>query len=221
MIHGAAGSWRNFRYQLEHFRGDHHVVGVDLRGHGQSPWIRDSSIDDFYADLEELFLDLTQERPAALLAHSFGGYLATRLTITHPERVRGLALLNTAGNIPRSFSYQLLKLITPLADFVARPDSPIAAGTAVCQELLGGILQDWDCWPLYPLIPCPTLMLLGRMDPLIPLHLGKKAASAIPNCQLEVVPGGHVSMWEMPQRVNLILREWLRSLPLPAALPGS
>lgn len=209
MVHGAAGSWRNFRYQLEHFRGDHRVVALDLRGHGQSPWVRDSSIHDFYSDVEELFLSLG-DRPATVVAHSFGGYLATRLATTHPDLVSRLVLLNTAGNIPRTLSYQLLKLVTPLADFVARPDSPIAAGSAVCQELLGRILQDWDCWPMYAKVQCPALLMLGQMDPLIPVQLGRKAAEAMPACDLQVIPGGHVSMWEMPQRVNQSLRTWLK-----------
>lgn len=212
MVHGAVGSWRNFRYQMEHFRGDHHVVGLDLRGHGQSPWIKDSKLEHFYSDLEEVFLDVTQNRRAVVLAHSFGGCLATQLAARHPERLGGLALLNTAGNIPRNLSYQLLQLFTPLADFVAKPENPITAGSDVCNTLLRGVLREWDCWPLYPQLQVPTLVLLGQMDPLIPLKLGKKTAAAIPGAQLCIVPGGHVSMWEMPQRINQALRDWILTL---------
>lgn len=209
MVHGAAGNQSNFSPQMKALCDRYRVVALDLRGHGRSPWPEPRpSIDDFYSDLEE-FLDWMPEK-FSLVAHSFGGYLSTRLAATHPERVRHLALLNTAQSIPRTFSYRLLELITPGADMVHRPEAFIAANTEVCKHLLGEVLQNWDCTPYYSKISMPRLTVLGALDPLIPLVLGKESAKALGGT-VQILPlGNHVCMHEAPAQVNTWLLDLLK-----------
>ena len=209
MVHGGAGSWRNFRSQIQELSRDFQVFGLDLRGHGNSPWVPGSNIDDFYDDVEEFALTLPG--PLSVVAHSFGGYIATRLTVTHPAHISRLALLNTAGHIPQGLSYKLLNLLTPVANLVAHTEGLIAAGTDVCKGLFAGVLQSWNCWDWYPRIRVPTLVILGKLDPLIPLQLGNQMAQAIEGARVEIMPGGHVSMVEYSDRVNGLLREWAQT----------
>lgn len=207
MVHGAAGNQSNFVPQMRALRDRYRVVAVDLRGHGRSAWPDPKpTIDDFYADLEE-FLDWMPER-FSLVAHSFGGYLSTRLAATHPGRIRHLALLNTAQSIPRGISYRLLEFMTPGADFVHRPESFIAANTEVCKHLLGDVLQTWDCTPFYGKIQIPRLTVLGALDPLIPLALGQESAKALGGSVYVLPLGHHVCMHEAPGQVN----NWLLDL---------
>lgn len=208
MVHGAAGNQRNFLPQMKALSDRYRVVAVDLRGHGRSPWPDPRArIDDFYADLEEL-LDWLPER-FSLVAHSFGGYLATRLTATHPDRVRHLALLNTARSIPRGLTYRMLEVMTPGADLISGPEGFIAANTEVCKHLLRGVLQDWDCTPHYEHIKIPRLTVLGALDPLIPLDHGLASARALGGAVQTLPLGAHVCMWEAPAQVNAWLSELL------------
>ncbi|MBT9586625.1 alpha/beta fold hydrolase [bacterium] len=208
MVHGAAGNQRNFLPQMKALGDKYRVVAVDLRGHGRSPWPNPkATIDDFYTDLEEL-LDWLPPR-FSVVAHSFGGYLGTRLAATHPGRVRHLALLNTARSIPRGLTYRMLEVMTPGADFVAGPQGFIAANAEVCKHLLGEVLQQWDCTPYYDKIDVPRLTVLGALDPLIPLDHGQQSARALGGAVHTLPLGAHVCMWEAPAQVNAWLGELL------------
>lgn len=72
------------------------VVLYDLRGHGLSEQPRDGysgadMADDLAALVDALALP---ERQVVVVGHSFGGYVALRYALRHPERVRGLVLLD-------------------------------------------------------------------------------------------------------------------------------
>jgi pimeloyl-ACP methyl ester carboxylesterase len=72
------------------------VLLYDLRGHGKSDrpeggYTVAEQIDDLIALLDALGLS---DRPLELVGNSFGGLLATAFTLRHPERVRGLTLID-------------------------------------------------------------------------------------------------------------------------------
>jgi pimeloyl-ACP methyl ester carboxylesterase len=72
------------------------IVAPDLRGHGESAWADPPaySIDDFGDDLHAVVVALTTG-PIALAGHSMGGRIAVWYAARRPERVRGLALLDS------------------------------------------------------------------------------------------------------------------------------
>lgn len=93
MIHGVSGNAHNFDPLAPLFRGNHHVLALDLRGRGDSDWAKDKSYEytDYVADLDGLLGALTIERPI-LLGVSMGGAVAMAYAGTHPEKVSGLVL---------------------------------------------------------------------------------------------------------------------------------
>jgi len=71
------------------------VVVYDRRGYGQSTGpIRTQPVRDDAADLAGL-LEETDRYPAHVIAHSYGGAVAFRLALDHPEMVRSLAVHET------------------------------------------------------------------------------------------------------------------------------
>jgi pimeloyl-ACP methyl ester carboxylesterase len=64
--------------------------------------------------------------------------------------------------------------------------------------------------PDLPRILCPTLVLTGREDRVVPLAAHQEMADKLPNSRLMVVEHcGHLSAMEQPEIVSHALRDWL------------
>lgn len=160
-----------------------------------------------YADIELVAASLPQ--PFHLAAHSFGGYFAVRLAATRPEWVRSLLLMNTASHIPSGLAMRVVGLASPLTEFLSSPEGLLSTGGDTTRFLIEQLVPEWDCEPYYAQICCPTLVVLGGLDPLVPLALGKESAGRIQGAVTKVLPVGfHIAMWEQPRR----LAEWFREL---------
>ena len=85
LVHGGRDHARTWDRVAEAFRDDHHVVALDLRGHGDSDWAVGSRYGepDFVPDIVRL-VELLGGR-AALVAHSFGGEVSSVAAGTYPE----------------------------------------------------------------------------------------------------------------------------------------
>ena len=66
------------------------------------------------------------------------------------------------------------------------------------------VLRDLRRWEL------PAAVIVGSRDPLTPPKFSRALAAALPNAELEIVPGaGHQLMLERPDEVNDMLRSLL------------
>lgn len=75
------------------------LVLYDLRGHGKSEQPPTGYTgEDMAADLAAIVEALGEER-VFVVGHSFGGYVALRYAADHPERVRGLVLLDAQSGV--------------------------------------------------------------------------------------------------------------------------
>ena len=76
-----------------------HVVAPALPGFGGSASLpqQASTLAGFAAWLAEFFDALEITQPALIMGHSFGGGVAIVFAHNHPERVRGLVLINSIG----------------------------------------------------------------------------------------------------------------------------
>jgi pimeloyl-ACP methyl ester carboxylesterase len=97
MLHGWGASLYMYRHALERFpAAGIRTIAVDLRGYGLSdkPFANDSySLKTYCSDLDAV-LDALELRATALVGQSMGGGLALRYTLTSPERVSKLGLIN-------------------------------------------------------------------------------------------------------------------------------
>ena len=104
LMHGGRDHSRTWDRIAEAFRDDHHVVAPDLRGHGDSDWAPGSQygVPDFIPDLVRLIE--TVGGHAAVMAHSFGGQVATLTAGTYPELFSAfIAVEGTSSNQPAEF----------------------------------------------------------------------------------------------------------------------
>jgi len=95
LIHGLGSRPEHWLGTARLLARRHHVVLVDLPGHGLSEMPHPFSLDRAVDAMEQALDDETSE-PVILVGHSVGGLIATRMALDHPERVRGLVLVETA-----------------------------------------------------------------------------------------------------------------------------
>ena len=96
-VHGLSGAWQNWLETLPHFARTHRVIALDLPGFGASPmppWeISIPSYGRFVRD----FCERVGVDRCSLVGNSMGGFIATEVAITDPERVDELTLVSAAG----------------------------------------------------------------------------------------------------------------------------
>lgn len=97
-LHGVTSTHQDFGPLAEAARGHFKVVAPDLRGRGGSsdisgPWGMDSHVSDVIA-----ILDAEGIERGVLVGHSMGAFVAVLAAVQHPDRIRGLVLVD--GGIP-------------------------------------------------------------------------------------------------------------------------
>ncbi|WP_369075876.1 alpha/beta fold hydrolase [Pseudonocardia halophobica] len=85
-LHGVTGHGLRFRPVTEALPALR-WLGVDLRGHGRSPWAPPWNLEQHVADALGV-LDAHGVERAAVVGHSFGGAVATHLARTRPNASR-------------------------------------------------------------------------------------------------------------------------------------
>jgi pimeloyl-ACP methyl ester carboxylesterase len=180
---------------------------------------------------------LTQAPPRfALAGLSLGGYIAFAIMRLAPERVGKLALLNTSArpDTPEqtAASYALISMAESgrLGEVTEALAKRYLHRTRWTDEALRGVLREMaadtgadafvrqeraiiarpDSRPLLAAIRCPTLVLAGDGDELIPRDHMDEIAGGIAGATFVVVPEcGHLSTLERPEAVNAALAAWL------------
>lgn len=209
---------------------DHDVAVVDLPGYGRSgPPV---GLDDpaRIADLLAGWLDALGWPTAVVMGTSLGGWFALELALAHPDRVSALVLCDAAGlQVPQDYllslfvegraaerTEQLIRqaLVGRLAPADRDLDSmPPAVAAAILgpfvQSLAAAAATSWHPATANPRVlgrlgevSCPTTVLWGERDALIPLAHGRLLAAGIPGARLLVVAGaGHLLALERPEVV--------------------
>ena len=96
LIHGFPLSREMWVEQLKAIGSTYRVIAPDLRGHGESECPDGAyTMDEMADDVVELLDRLEVREPVVLGGLSMGGYVALSLVVRHPERVRGLILIDT------------------------------------------------------------------------------------------------------------------------------
>ena len=97
LLHGLAGSTRNWCEVLPGLVERYLVVAVDLPGHARSGRLPGGATTADFADAAVAVLEAEGVDRALVAGHSFGGLVALRLAQKRPDLVRGLLLASPAG----------------------------------------------------------------------------------------------------------------------------
>ncbi|RMX03012.1 alpha/beta fold hydrolase [Corticibacter populi] len=179
----------------------------------------------------------------ALAGLSMGGYIAFEMLRQAPERVAGLAILNSSARPDSAEASQKrlrmielarqgkLALVTELnfprsvhprraADSGLRSlarDMAEDTGVDAYVRQQHAIMQRADARPTLAAIACPSLIVVGDQDQLTPPELAAEMAAGIPGAELRTIADcGHLSTLEQPEAVTAVLLDWLQRRVLPA-----
>lgn len=124
LVHGMRDHVRNWDRVAERLVDHFAVYAIDLRGHGDSPWVYGSqySVVDFTADVAAL-VDHLDRKPITILGHSLGGAIALQYSGVFPEHVRRVISVEGLGPPimePRSASRRMREWITHIRDLEKR-----------------------------------------------------------------------------------------------------
>lgn len=98
LVHGYTSSLESWDAWMKALSGQYHVVAIDLPGHGltRAPAGYEAS-PQAYADLIEQFAAKQGLKEFVLVGESMGGWAAWEYALKHPERLRGLVLVDASG----------------------------------------------------------------------------------------------------------------------------
>src|SRR3712207_1203420 len=98
-LHGITAQHRAFNALARHLASSRSLVGLDLRGRGDSAKPDSGYGLETHARDVIRVLDHLRLESAVIVGHSMGGFVALESALTYPDRVRAIVLLD--GGWPR------------------------------------------------------------------------------------------------------------------------
>jgi valacyclovir hydrolase len=200
---GALGTGASdFEHQLPFFSENYHVIAPDPRGYGQSrPPQRDYPLDFYQRDAEDMLalMSALGEPAFHVFGWSDGANIATLMAIHAPERVCKLVVWG--GN---SFlSAEEVAAFEAMRSLSSWSPREVAALRQVYGDSLEALWESYvdGLGRLYAAggdiyrselarVQCPTFVLHGGLDPLVPSFHPRVISEGIPNARLHVFPEG-------------------------------
>lgn len=184
---------------------------------------------------------LLQEAPEefALVGTSMGGYVALEVMRQQPERVKALALVSTSARADTPEQAEARRRQSQLVEdghFEALVDAAFPGVVAARHESDEGLLAIWrtmaaavgpdaflrqqhatlhraDSRALLSTIRCPTAVIHGADDRLIPIDAARETAVAIPDARLTVIEdAGHLLFHEQSAATASAVTELLEQI---------
>ena len=218
--------------------GRYRLVALDWRGFGESEITNGISTMELFAGDVAGLMDALGIQNAILCGLSMGGYAAFAFLRKYPQRVAGLILADTRPgadtpeaqanreNVAQIAETQGTGAIADLqvprliSEYTRRHHPEVEArvrqlideatprGIAAASR---GMAQRADSTELLGGITCPTLVIVGEQDALIPPVVTQDYASRIPGAQFAVIPqAGHLSNLEQPEAFLQAIGGFLR-----------
>ncbi len=233
LIHSLALSGQMWNEIIAQLAKDAEILVYDCRGHGQSerrpgPY----SVELFADDLAAVF-ETCGWSSAAVAGCSMGGCVAQAFAAAYPERVRGLALIDTTAwygptapkdwkargarpaqeGFPSMVEFQLSRWFS---DRFRRSHPQVTeeitqiflANTPACYQAACEMLGNADLRAALRGFRMPVSVIVGEEDYATPVAMAEHLHENIANSTLTVIPGArHTTPVECPEEIAALLRD--------------
>jgi len=239
LLHAFPLSSEMWKLQLNNLGEIARVITPDLPGLGISPLQMTPSISKMAMELAGFLDALKIREPIILAGLSMGGYVALEFMRQFPQRVKGLGLFSTkAGADSLETREKRLKTIQHIQSDGLEPfaqsllssllgNTTLEAKPEVVKEVTRLILgnkrdgvtasllamaERRDSTDILSRIDCPTLIMAGREDTMIPVSEAEAMQKKIPGSQLELFSkAGHLINLEQPEEFQSIFEDFIDS----------
>jgi pimeloyl-ACP methyl ester carboxylesterase len=238
LLHGFPSNSFAWRPVAERLADHAHSVAIDTVGFGYSTRTPRHGLDpDSHVDRVVRVMDALGIQRADVAGHSFGGGLAQRFAVRHPERLRRLVLVAPVdasrrlplsdGSLVSLFGAMLLPGLA--RRIVARAMRGVASGSGLSAEEIARGYVDPLLLPgtrrvlrrfvravaaaegIDPSrIAAPTLVIVPERDRIVAPWVQRALAARIPGARLAEIPGaGHTVQMERPDEVAGLMAAFL------------
>lgn len=114
-VHGLGGARLQWMPTARKLMGDHRVVMLDLPAHGETPMPDPFSLNACAMALDQALAKQKAES-TVVVAHGLGGAIALAVAKAHPERLRGLILIDASLKPPMAIPDQQKKAFLDFMD---------------------------------------------------------------------------------------------------------
>ena len=240
---GAGRTWHV--HQVPAFlAAGYRAITFDNRGIGATESADGFGIEQMVADTAAL-IEKLDAAPLRIMAASMGAFIAQELMLARPELVRAAVLMATRGRDDRTRDFFRAAERDLAESGVALPasyEAKVRLLESFSPKTLNDerAVRDWidmfTIWPTkstpglrchldvapqgnrlpaYRSITVPTLVIGFADDVVMPPHLGREVADALPNCRyLQIRDAGHLGFIEQPQAVNAAALEFFAARPV-------
>ena len=241
LVHGFAGYIYTWRHLIPLLTDYYTVYAYDVLGFGFSDKPPDGEYDmgphgEFLID----FMDALEIPSATLIGHSMGGIISAYASITTPEKVDALIMIepgfyNDPGPAFLNYMFFPLDRIMSRQFYTRSMRERFFMGSFYNKSLVTDEIIDAYMIPTrtpnaleamtqmmrtvglkpYPgvteHITRPTLLVWGERGPDDPLEHAKRITSEVKDCKLATVPeSGHYIQEEKPEMLAQIIRDYLQ-----------
>lgn len=234
-IHGFLESSKMWDSVLPYFDLKKYTVfTIDLPGHGDSPVYEKANNLETLAELVFEFIKLQKADKLSIIGHSLGGYVALAFAEKYPDILQKMILLNSTSlsdsdvrkkdrnraiellkKHPQAFKSMAVKNLF-LPETHQKYKSEINKAAEVAQEcktealisITEAMRDRRDRSDILNQLSSQSLLIFGDQDQIASL---KDMEPVIEKYDLNtaVLPGGHMSLIEHPQKVIQLIKEFL------------
>lgn len=231
-------AFANWRLTIPTLAATYHVLAPDLVGFGytQRPDRYHYTMDNWITHIEAFLAALGLES-YSLVGNSFGGALALRLATKHPAQIRRLVLMGSVGvTFPLTEALDVVWGYEPSIPAMRRVMDFFAYNRELITDELAATRYEASVQPgfqesyaaMFPAprqrwvdamttdenairsVQCPTLIIHGREDRVIPPDTSRKLFELIPNAQLHMFGKcGHWTQIEHAASFNHLVASFL------------
>ena len=218
------------------------TIALDNRGVGRSDMPPGPYPIPVMASDAAAILTAARVDSAHVFGISMGGMIAQEFALQYPQRVRSLILGCTAAGGPNALPSepeaalmlvsrgemtpeQAARAAVPFVYDEGTPQEHIEQDLAVRRPWfprpqaynaqLQGILM-WESYSRLEQVRCPTLVIHGERDRLVPVDNARLIAEKIPGAKLVVLPyAGHIFTTDQPEQTQRAILDFLEAVRQP------
>jgi pimeloyl-ACP methyl ester carboxylesterase len=229
-LHGAGSTGSVWHRQLAHFAGRHAPIAFDWPGHGRSSGTEALPSIAAYSASTLALLDRLGVRRAVLVGTSMGGAVALDVALTAPERVEAVVAVSTAARL--SLPAEMVETWRNVMNGrVPQPFTTFGYGEDPPREILRegwelqvrtdprvryfdlALARTVDLGAKLRDVRCPTLVVHGGSDPIVPAVAAAALAEGIAGAERVEIPRvGHFPYREAPDAFHSALDGFLEKL---------